>query len=107
MNLFSGMLMSTGVAATVGLNADVGGDETTDQATSGNVESGTPTGSTLFGMYQILTDQVSDFFNAIFPGLAMLNRAGVPGWITGGFLGPLFSVFIFVGILSFLRGWGL
>lgn len=108
-NLFAGMLMATGVASMMGLNAEVGGDDAVNKRVqnSEDVDSGTSTGDTLFGMYNVLSTQLGGFFGAIFPGLNMLNRAGVPQFITGGFLGPLFSIAIFVDIVSFLRGWGL
>jgi hypothetical protein len=108
-NLFAGMLISTGVAGAIGLDANVGGDDAVDESVNkaDKVSTGTGLGSTLFGMYNLLASGASDVFNAIFPGLNMLHRAGVPSWITGGLLGPLFSIVIFVDIVSFLRGWGL
>lgn len=109
MNLFAGMLGATGTDAMLGIDSDVGAGQATDdlQQQTNNVESGTSTGSTLFGMYNVLAGQISGFFHYIFPGLDMLHRAGTPGWITAGFLAPLFSVAIFVDVVSFFRGWGL
>lgn len=107
-NLFAVMLGATGLAAVIGIDASVGGTAAVDEQTDRDgVDSGSPTGSTLFGMYNVLSGQLADFFGVIFPGLGMLNRAGVPDYITGGFLGPLFSVVIFIDVMSFLRGWGL
>lgn len=107
-NLFAAMLSATGAAAAIGIDANVGGDDAVDEQTNRDgVDSGSPTGSTLFGMYNVLSEQLSNFFGVIFPGLDMLNRAGVPGYVTGMFLGPLFSIVIFIDIVSFLRGWGL
>lgn len=108
-NLFAGMLMTTGVAGMLGLNAQVGEDSAVNQRVenSKDVSSGSSTGSTLFGMYNVLATQIGGFFNVIFPGLRMLNRAGVPSYITSGFLGPMFSVMIGIGVMSFLRGWDL
>jgi len=107
-NLFAGMLMTTGVAGAIGIDAAVGEDDAIDQQTSNDgLETGTGSGSTLFGMYNVLFTQLSGFFGTIFPGLRMLERAGVPMFITSGFLGPLFSVMIFVGGMSFMRGWDL
>lgn len=108
-NLFSGMMISTGFADTLGIDATVGEDEAVDQAVqdSENVSSGTSTGSTLFGMYQTLSGQVGGLLSTIFPGLRMLERAGTPKAITQGFLGPLFSVMIGLMVMSFLRGWDL
>lgn len=108
-NLFAGMLSATGVAATIGIDSTVGEDEEFDQTVSdaGSVNSGTPRGDNLFGMYNVLSSQIGDFFDTIFPGLRMLNRAGVPGYITTGFLSPIFSIMIMIGVVSFLRGWNL
>jgi hypothetical protein len=109
LNLLSGAMLSTGVADMLGIDANVGEDDAVSERVSNaeSVSSGTSTGSTLFGMYNVLSEQLSAFFGVIFPGLRMLERAGVPQVITGGILGPLFSIFIFVGIASFLRGWSL
>jgi len=107
LNLIASALMGAGIASTLGLDANVGGDEAVDERVGNDVESGTSTGSTLFGMYNVLSGQLSDLFGVVFPGLNMLERAGVPSWITGGILGPLFSVLIFIDVISFLRGWGL
>lgn len=112
-NLFAGMLMATGVAGVINIDATVGGDDEREQRTSNNeVESGNGTGSTLFAMYNVLTTQLSNFFGMIFPGLAMLRRAGVPAFIVGGnntvgFLPPLFSTLVFIDVMAFLRGWDL
>lgn len=107
-NLFASMLMASGAAAAIGIDAEVGGDDAVaDQTDRSGVDSGSPTGSTLFGMYNVLSGQLSDIFGVIFPGLRMLERAGVPDEITGLFLGPLFSLFIVIGVMSFLRGWDL
>lgn len=108
-NLFATMLMATGVAGMLGLDANVGGDSAVNDRVgdSDGVETGSSTGSTLFGMYNVLSQQVGGFFAVVFPGLNMLNRAGVPSYITSGFLGPLFSIMITIGIMSFLRGWDL
>lgn len=108
-NLFAGILLSTGAAAAVGIDADVGEDEAVNsQVERGeNVSSGSPGGSTLFGLYNTLANQAGNFFTTVFPGLRMLERAGVSGFLTTGLLGPLFSVMIFIDVVSFLRGWGL
>lgn len=108
-NLFAGMLMATGVDSMIGIDAQVGGDKAVEQVEkdSNEVRTGTSLGNTLFGMYNVLAGGLSDIFTVIFPGLKMLERAGTPTWITGGFLGPLFSFAIAVDFVSFLRGWGL
>lgn len=107
MNLFAAMLMAAGVDTALGLDANVGGDEVLDETTNrDNVDSGAPSGDTLFGMYNVLTDQLGNVFGAIFPGLSMLQRAGVPTYVIN-FIGGLFSVMILFDVMSFLRGWNL
>jgi len=107
-NLFAGMVTSTGVADTIGIDAQVGEDQAFEDSTGKDqIDTGAPTGSTLFGMYNVLTNQIKNIFFLIFPGLRMLTRAGVPSYITAGFLSPLFSVMIIIGLVSFLRGWDL
>lgn len=113
LNLFSGAIMTTGVDDMLGINADVGGDKAVDDATAAEADPGSGFGATLFDMFNQLAGQLSGFFHAIMPGLNMLHRLGVPAYITGdgettaGILGPLFSIIIFVDLVSFLKGWGL
>lgn len=107
MNLFSGILISSGAAAGIGLDANVGGDEINQSVPREDFDTGSPTGSTLFGMYNVLTTQIENLFRTVYPGLAMMERAGVPDYILYGFLSPVFSLLIVIDIASFLRGWGL
>jgi hypothetical protein len=108
-NLLAGVMTAQGVFDTLGVNEQVGEDqEVTNRLDDAqNVSTGAPTGSTLFGMYNVLSTQIGNLFGVIFPGLRMLERVGVPNWITQGLLGPIFSFAIGVGTLSFLRGWDL
>lgn len=122
-NLFASVLMSTGVAAMLGLDASVSQpcpDDPTeeqiqnipdcsvqDKTSNSGVETGTGQGETLFGLRNVLGGQVAGLFNAVFPGLKMLDRGGVPSYIIGGILGPLCSVMVTIAMLSFFRGWDL
>lgn len=107
-NLFAGVLVAQGVDEAIGIDATVGEhDEYDDVSGRDSVETGTPRGDNLFGMYNVVTNQVKNIFTTIFPGLNMMDRAGVPGYITGGILGPVFSVVIIIEVISFLRGWQL
>lgn len=107
MNLFAQMFISTGVAATVGLDANVGGGDIRENAENlEEVSSGTESGNTLFGLYNVLSIQLGDFFSSIYPGLNMLGRAGVPYFIIN-FLGTMFSALIGIAGISFLRGYDL
>jgi len=114
LSLFSGTLYSTGVADTLHLDQRTGGGDAVKDArdTATSVESGAPTGQTLFGMYNVLSDQLASLFGIFNPGLRMLYNAGGPAWLFGGpatigLLPPLASFVKFIGIVSFLRGWGL
>lgn len=123
MNLFASVLMSTGVAAMLGLDASVSQpcpDNPTDeqienipdcsvqdQTSNSEVETGTGQGETLFGLRNVLGGQVAGLFGTIFPGLKMLDRGGVPSYIIGGILGPLFTVMTTIAVLAFFRGWDL
>lgn len=105
-NLFAGVMISTGVADMLGLDATVGADDAVDERTGNtDVETGTSSGDTLFGLRNVIGGQVADFFGVIFPGLSMLERAGMPSYLTGGLLGPLFSLFVPIGLIAIIRGW--
>lgn len=107
LNLFAGLLMSTGAAATLGISAEVGGDDAREEL-EGDTQSGLPTGSpsdgTLFGLYNVIGGFLSGVFNFVFPGLNMLNRAGVPSFLTN-MLGSIFSLLIVIDIAAFVRGY--
>lgn len=108
-NLFAAMLMSTGVTATIGIKTNIGADEKVNETlnkANGTVETGAPTGSTLFGMYNVLADGVNTMVGTVTAGHTMLAQAGVPSAITS-MLNGLFGVVIVIDIMSFIRGWGL
>jgi len=114
LSLWAGFLTTTGIAADIGLDSRIGGEEIQDQAANAadDVETGAPTGQTLFGLYNVLSDQLGTLFGIINPGLRLLYNAGVPASIVGGpstigLLPPLTSFIKVIGIVSFLRGWGL
>jgi hypothetical protein len=106
-NLFSGMLITTGAAATLGIDAETGESAAADDLTGNNdVATGSPTDGTLFGLYNVVSSQVAGVFEFIFPGLAMLGRLGVPNFIIN-VLGGVFSLILTLGIASFIRGFDL
>jgi len=109
-SLFSGMLIETGVAATIGLSSEVGGQNAADEVTDtaqGEVESGAATGDTLFGLYNVLANQLGNILSIFNPGMTMLDNAGVPSPLINQFLKPLVSLVKVIGVISFLRGWDL
>jgi hypothetical protein len=107
LNLFSGVLIGTGAADTLGISAEVGGDQATDEL-EGKSGDGIPTGSpsdgTLFGLYNVIGGFLGGIFEFVFPGLNMLGRAGVPEYITT-MLGTIFSLLITIDIAAFVRGY--
>jgi len=109
LNLFAGLLMSTGVAAGLGLSTAVGGDDaaqnTVDNA-SNQIETGAPTGSTLFGFYNVLTTGFSAIAGVVTAAPTMMANAGVPTEITGLIQNVIALVYA-IDIISFARGWGL
>lgn len=109
MNLWAGVLMQSGVASTIGIETNVGGDEKVNESLNraDDVATGSPTGSTLFGMYNVLATVLSTLNSITTAGPIMLERAGLLPGVLGTLLKNLFRVVIAVGIVSFLRGWGL
>lgn len=109
MNLFSGIVMSTGVGAMIGVETTVGGEEQVNKSVQSaqEVRSGAPTGSTLFGMYNVLADGLNSLALPVTAGPDMLNRAGVPSVVTDKLLTPIIAIIYALGIISFMRGWGL
>jgi len=109
-SLFSQMLISTGVAATLGLNTAVGGEDATENAVTKSedkVDTGASTGDTLFGLYNVGASQLKSILGVFNPGLKMMGNAGVPSPIVEGMLMPIVTIVKFIGVLSFLRGWDL
>jgi len=114
LTLFSTLLSTTGVAAHLGLNnpPDSGDAVSESQSAAEDVSTGAPTGETLFGAYNVLSNQLASILGIINPGLRMLYNAGVPAYIAGGpnTVGFLPSIATFVqgiAVISFFRGWGL
>lgn len=107
LNAIAGVLVGLGIDGQLGLNSPPESDKLNDRSSSEQIESGAPTGQTLFGMYNVLAGQFSDLLSVFTPGLNLMVNAGMPAWIRDQFLIPLFSTMTVIAILSFLRGWGL
>lgn len=107
MNLFSGMLISTGAAQDIGLGGqvEVGGDGDAEaaQQSAEEISTGSPTGSTLFGMYNVLAKTLGQLRTIVLGGPAMLSNAGVPSFITRVMEAVMLVVYG-IGIVKFLRG---
>lgn len=104
LNVFSLTLTSTGVAAAMGINPGPSSDTISNQADQDNLESGAPTSDTLFGLYNVVTSQLSGLFTTIYPGLDLLARAGTPEFLIT-LVGGLVSPIIAFDVISFLRGY--
>lgn len=107
-NLFSNMLLASGAAATLGLSGqvEVGGDQAADtaQSQSNEISTGAPTGSTLFGLYNVLAGILGTIYEVVFAGPVMLENAGVPSALTN-MLSAIVGVVYAMGLISFLRGY--
>jgi len=121
MNAWALLMQSTGVAAAVGLtgvNGECPNNPTQsqietipdctveNQASRESIQAGTSTGSTLFGMYNVVTSQVMGVLYVVFPALNLLARAGVPGSIIG-FMSTIYGMLMTITALSYLRGYDL
>lgn len=102
MNLIAGVATSQGIDTALGIDAHVGGDDV-QSAMQKEVPTGTSTGSTLFGMYNVMGGFLGGIYDTLYPGLNMLTRAGVPVWITRDILGNIFSLLTVYSIASFVR----
>jgi hypothetical protein len=106
LNLIAAAMLSTGVAASMGLEGAVSdSDEVSERADTGDLQSGAPTSDTLFGLYNVVTSQLTGLFAAIYPGLNILARIpGFPDWVIT-ILGGAISVVISFAAISFIRGY--
>jgi len=111
MNLFAGIIIDTGTANTLGLNDRVHENEevkqTVEDKQEDGIDTGAGTGSTLFSLYNSVLGGFIGLAENILPALALLNHAGVPGWITGTFLGGMFGIVATIDGLAFVRGYDL
>jgi len=107
LNAVAGILTGLGVSDTLGLNSSPDSDKINDRRPSDNVQTGAPTGQTLFGMYNVLTGQLTQLLSIFTPGLNLMVRAGMPTWIRDQLMIPLISTMTLITFLSYLRGWGL
>lgn len=107
LNVFSGVLLSTGAAATLGIGVEVGEDDARQELAqqTGELPTGSPSDGTLFGLYNVVGGVLSSIYDFVFPGLRMLNRAGVPVFITDRLLGDTMSLLITIDIAAFVRGY--
>lgn len=112
LSLFGGMLQATGVDTHLGINnpgntAEDSVNDARDNASS--FDTGAPTGETLFGAYNVLSNTLASILGVFNPGLVMLYNAGVPAYIVGGpntigFLPPIATILQGLAVIEFFRG---
>lgn len=122
MNLFAGAMVGMGVDETIGLDTRIGESCPSNEPTQEQIdkyescklisdasetETGTGQGSTLFGMYNTLSRGVNSLYEYVFPGLAMLDQAGLLHEEIKTMLEVIFTFLIGIAILSYARGWDL
>jgi len=120
-NAWALLLQDTGLAATFGVdgvNQECPDDPTEAQvqtipdctveqrATAQEFQAGSGTGSTLFGLYNVVTSQVMGILYVVFPAANIMARAGVPGSIIG-YMTTMFGTLMTITGLSYLRGYDL
>jgi len=105
LNLASGVVMATGVGQTIGIETSLSGDSAVQTAENqaDNIQPGSESKDTLFGMYVRMTNTVASALGPLFEGPDMLRQLGVPEEITSAITTVVSVVYAF-GIASFLRG---
>jgi len=106
LNVFALAMVGMGVDSTMGLDNQLNPSNDVPTDRNQDLDTGSGAGGTLFGMYNVLSQQAEGVFSAIFPAIEMFRRAGVPSELTSAF-GGLMSFVIFFDVLSFIRGWDL
>lgn len=102
-NVFAGIVGTMGVAAELGLSVETGNPSQLERATDQREpDLGASSGSTLFGMYNSLSDQLGTMFYSIAPGFDML-RNFLPGVFVDGMYGVA-SFIISKDLIAFARG---
>jgi len=114
MNLFAGVFLSTGIAASLGMDDRI---QTSDQVSQevddrraedgAEIDTGAGTGTTLFGLYNSVLGGFIGLFENVLPALKLLAYAGVPTWITGTLFGGMLGIVATIDGLSFVRGYDL
>lgn len=103
-NALALVVTGMGVAADLGINAETGNPETiADAGQQRPTNLGNNVGGTLFGMYNVLTQQAGDLFYTYAAGFRML-RAYLPNIWIDVFLSPIATVVVTKDLIAFARG---
>jgi len=99
-NALAFILMQSGVAAELGLNAETGNPQAIEEAGERkDIRMGSSVGGTLFGMYNVLTQQAAALFYTFAPGLEMLKNF-LPNLWVDVFLSPICTVIVTKDIIG-------
>lgn len=103
-NSGAALLDATGAADYLGITTEIGDSEAIEEAKdTQSVQTGTGTGSTLFGTYNRMASGLNTFFNAIMPGAEMMKNAGVDSDLVNFGFGIL-SIIPVIDLIRFIRG---
>lgn len=102
-NAFAAMMIGFGVTDDLGINLETGEQEQLEEATSQeSVDLGNGVGGTLFGMYNVLTNQVGTIVDTVTPGFAMM-KLFLPAKVVEPFAACA-GLFTLADLLSYARG---
>jgi hypothetical protein len=103
-NALAAVVMGMGVAEELGISAETGSPQGIEEVgQTDDIRMGNSVGGTLFGMYNVLTQQVANLFYTVAPGMAML-RNFLPNLWVDVFLSPLATLIATKDIIGFARG---
>jgi len=103
-NALAAIMMGMGVAEELGLNVETGNPGAFDNATDRrDVRMGNSVGGTLFGMYNVLTQQASTLFYTLLPGMEML-KIFLPNLWIDVLLKPIGTLIAVKDTIAFARG---
>lgn len=107
MNVLAGIMGATGVSAHLGVDHNVGSDDTVDSISqnASSTSSASGAGESLLALYHSTATGLTGILN-ILPALAMLRRVGVPGAWVGAFV-QICTVIIGIDVVAFLKGYNL
>ena len=106
MNIFAGIFLGLHIDDTIGLDGKI--QQQGDIADKGefDIQTGTGTGSTLFGMYNVVLKQFTGFLENIFPAIYLFRVAGMPADVLAGAT-SLLGTIAFIDGLAYIRGYSL
>lgn len=106
MNVFAGVIIGLGVDSTMGLDGSIHQQKDVANQEDFDIDTGTGTGSTLFGMYNVVLKQFTGLLESVFPAIQLLGNAGMPAELITGAT-TLLGTIAFIDGLAYVRGFSL